>query len=171
MKRLILITYLFFISVSLFSQSANKQTQSFTIQGKIKETKIVALDDLKKLKSNAIGDISITNHKGDAKGVAKGLVGVLLKDILETVVLDSESPKQLSEYYFTCIASDGYKVVFSWNEIFNTATGNSVYIITEKDNTSISTSDESILMISTLDFKTGRRFVKNLESITVNRVH
>jgi hypothetical protein len=41
--------------------------------------------------------------------------GVLLKDILIKVEIDAETPKVLSEYYFVCIASDNYKVVFSWN--------------------------------------------------------
>ena len=45
-------------------------------------------------------------------------------------------------YYFTCIASDGYKVVFSWNELFNTVAGNTVYIVTSKDHTSIEALDE-----------------------------
>ena len=72
-------------------------------------------------------------------------------------------------YYFTCIASDGYKVVFSWNELFNTATGNTVYIFTSKDHTSIDALDESILPISTAEFRTGRRYVKNLQSIIVRR--
>lgn len=170
MRRLLLLNYLILISILAFAQNVDKQTKAIVIQGRVKGSKTITVDDLKKFKSNVIGDISITNHKGEAKGVAKELHGVLLKDVLETIQLDNESPKQFSEYYFTCIASDGYKVVFSWNELFNTATGNSTYIVTEKDGKAIASSDESILMISSQDFRTGRRYVKNLETITVGRV-
>ena len=72
-------------------------------------------------------------------------------------------------YYFTCIASDGYKVVISWNELFNTVAGNTVYIVTSKDHTYIDALDESILPISTADVRTGRRYAKNLQSIIVSR--
>lgn len=170
MKKLLLTNCLILISFLLFGQSIDKQTKSIVVQGKVKESKTITVEDLKKFKSYVIGDISITNHKGEAKGIAKGLHGILLKDIFENIVLDAESPKLLSEYYFACIASDGYKVVFSWNELFNSATGNSTYIVTEKDGKSITSSDESILMISSQDFKTGRRFVKNLEKIIVGKI-
>jgi hypothetical protein len=111
----------------------------------------------------------ITNHKGDVKGTAKDLTGVLLKDFLLSIELDAENPKVLSEYYFTCIASDGYKVIYSWNELFNTAIGNSVYILTSKDNQPLEKLDENIVMIATQDIRTGRRYVKNLQSIIVRR--
>ena len=75
----------------------------------------------------------------------------------------------LSEYYFTCIASDGYKIIYSWNELFNTAIGNSVYILTSKDNQPLEKLDENIVMIATQDIRTGRRYVKNLQSIIVRR--
>ncbi len=170
MKKLLLTNCLILISFLLLAQGVDKQTKTIVVQGKVKEPKSITIDDLKKFKSNVIGDIAITNHKGEAKGVAKGLHGILLKDILENISLDVDNPKLFSAYYFTCIASDGYKVVFSWNEIFNTSTGNSTYIVIEKDGKPITSSDESILMISSQDFKTGRRYVKNLEKIVVGKI-
>lgn len=163
-----------FIASSAFtvegiSQTTPKPTSTITINGKVKAPKTFTIGDIKKLSSHNIGDVVITNHRGEAKGTAKELSGVLLTQVLEQLELDAESPKVLSEYYFSCIASDAYRVVFSWNELFNTAVGNSVYIVTGKDGKPIEESDESILMISTQDTRTGRRFVKNLETILVGR--
>jgi hypothetical protein len=45
--------------------------------------------------------------------------GVLLKDILEKSEIDAETLKCLVNIILFAIASDNYKVVFSWNEIFN----------------------------------------------------
>jgi len=81
-----------------------------------------------------------------------------------------ETPKVLSEYYFVCIASDNYKVVFSWNEIFNSDTGKSVYIITAQDGKPATGLDNRIALVSPKDQMTGRRYVKGLQKIVVERV-
>jgi hypothetical protein len=146
-------------------------TQSFLITGRIKAPVKISGTDLLAATSVNIGNLVITNHMGEARGTAKSLKGVLLKDILQKIEIDAENPKVLSEYYFVCKASDGYAVVFSWNEIFNTATGDNVYIITEKEGKSWNNLPESLLMISTKDFKTGRRHVKSLATIEVSRVN
>ncbi len=99
----------------------------------------------------------------------KNVKGVLLTDLLKDVHITVESPKQLSEFYFVFKATDGYTVVFSWNELFNTETGNSVFVVVETDGKSQQTAPEKILLISTKDFKTGRRHIKGLQSIEVKR--
>jgi hypothetical protein len=167
MKKLFLLAVLT-ISCS-FSIQAQKQTQSFTIKGKIKQEVTISEADLKKFSTQTIGTVNITNHKGDLKGKAKDMTGILLRDVLQNVVLDEENPKFFSEYYFVCVGSDNYKVVFSWNELFNTAVSQKVFIVTQKDGQNMLNNEDGILMISSEDFRTGRRFVKNLESILVRR--
>ena len=163
-----------FIAVCLIVGVANAQqikvTSSFTVSGEVFSPLTVSVMDLKKWKTVAMGDLVITNHLGEKKSEASGLKGILLKEILETVEIKSENPKVLSEYYFVFVASDGYKVVYSWNELFNTSVGESVYLVTEKNGKTITEMDDSILVVSTKDFKTGRRNVKGLASIEVRRV-
>jgi len=168
MKNLIAGLFILFQS-SLFAQQT-KVTSSFVISGEVFSPLTVSVMDLKKWKEVAIGDLVVTNHAGERKSDAKGLKGILLKEILQTVEIKSESPKVLSEYYFVFAASDGYKVVYSWNELFNTVVGESVYLITEKNGKTITEMDDSILVVSTKDFKTGRRNMKGLTSIEVTRV-
>lgn len=167
MKILVINAFLL-LSAPLFAQQI-KATSSFNISGEVSAPVTVNIADLKKWKEVSIGDLIITNHLGEKKSEAKSLKGILVKDILQTVEIKSESPKVLSEYYFVFIASDGYKVVYSWNELFNTATGDSVYVVTEKNGKAISEMDDSILIVSTKDFKTGRRNVKGLASIEIRR--
>jgi len=156
--------------VGVIHAQQTKVTSSFTISGEVFSPLTVSVMDLKKWKEVPIGDLVITNHSGEKKSEAKGLKGILLKEILQTVEIKSESPKVLSEYYFVFKSSDGYKVVYSWNELFNTSVGESVYLITEKNEKTITDMDDSILVLSTKDFKTGRRNVKGLSSIEVMRV-
>ena len=157
------------ISLATFGQKEYKPTSSFVISGEVKAPVTIQIADLSKWKSVSIGDVVITNHLGERKSEAKGLKGVLLKDVLGSVEINSESPKVLSEYYFICKASDGYTVVYSWNEIFNSSVGDTAYIVTEKDGKPASSMDDAIVMISSKDFKTGRRHVKALASIEVKR--
>ena len=62
-------------------------------------------------------------------------------------------------FYFVFIASDGYRVVFSWNEIYNTETGNNFFIVTEMEGKKLYDVDQRIIFISTADLKTGRRYI------------
>lgn len=88
-------------------------TENFTIEGKVKKELKVSLADLSSYKSYSIDSIVITNHLGERRSTLKNVKGVLLKDILGKIEIDSENAKVLSEFYFICIASDNYKVIFS----------------------------------------------------------
>ena len=70
-----------------------------------------------------------------------------------------------------CIASDNYKAVFSWNEIFNNDLGRSVYILNGNDGKPASALDNRMALISQHDHTTGRRYVKGLEKIIIERVN
>jgi hypothetical protein len=169
MKHFLLTVFLFSALVSLAQKETVKPTSSFTIFGEVKSAVTVTVADLKKWPTVNIGDVPITNHLGEKKSEAKGLKGVLLKDVLGSIEINAESPKVLSEYYFICKANDNYTVVYSWNELFNTATGDTAYIVTEKNGKDAMSMDDSILMISPKDRMTGRRHVKALSTIEVKR--
>ena len=161
---------LLFLCTYIPAQEKIITTAEFTISGQVRQEAKIALADLSLYEQQDIGNLKITYHLGTDKGTAKNMKGVLLKDILSKVVFQAESPKVLSEFYITCMASDGYKAVFSWNELFNTETGNHVYIVTEKEGVKAADMSERILLVSVSDFKTGRRYVKGLERIKIGRV-
>jgi hypothetical protein len=154
------------ISLSCFGQAP---PQSVTITGKVKSEKKLQFADLQKFTLQNIGDVKIANHAGEIKGTAKAMKGILVRDLLEQVSLQTDNPKFNSEFYFVCKAADGYKVVYSWNELFNTSTGESVYIVLEKEGKSMTDNEDHFLMISARDMRTGRRYVKNLDTIYVGR--
>lgn len=168
-KRTFLLILGTFSVLMSFCQKELKPTQSFTITGEVKSPVTVQASNLKKWSVQTIGDVAITNHLGEKKSEEKALKGVLLKDVLQSVEINAESPKVLSEYYVVCKSNDGYTVVYSWNELFNSPTGNSAYLVTEQEGKPLTEMNDAILMISTGDFKTGRRHVKALTSIEIKR--
>jgi len=165
MKKLF---FLFLLaSTSVFAQQTTHQTHQFTITGKVKAESVITMDSLNSFPLKTIGDIKVTDHTGAFKHQDDQLKGVLLKDILN----HSQwllTPHLFSSMYFTCVGADGYKVVYSWNELFNTPIGDNVYIIMEKNGIKADKLDSSIQMASMLDFKTGRRYLHNLDKIVVS---
>ena len=169
MKKIITLGFVLLSSL-LWSQTKITPTEQFSISGKIKTTLKFTLADLNTYSTTAIPDVGITNHTGEVKGTIQHLKGIPFKNLLDKIEFMTDKPKELSEFYLTFVASDGYKVVFSWNEIFNTETGNHLFIIMEKDGKKLQELEDRILIVCTSDFKTGRRYVKALEKIIVGRV-
>ncbi|WP_457288709.1 molybdopterin-binding protein [Pedobacter sp. UYP24] len=164
--------YLFIVlfSAMIFTIQAQESKQ-FVIDGKVKKPLTINLASLNNYKSISIDSMTVYNHLMQRKGSIKKVKGILLKDILNGVEIISESPKKLNEYYIVCKANDDYKVVYSWNEIFNTPMGDLVMILTSYETDPEKTQGGNIAMISPTDRATGRRFMKGLSSITIFQVN
>ncbi|MCP9763956.1 hypothetical protein [Lacihabitans soyangensis] len=165
--------FTFFILISPLLGSSQKNVEStneFVIKGLVETPKTITFADLQNKQTVEIGDFKITNHVGEFRKEYKNMKGVPLLSLLNDIKITTESPKLLSEYYLILKASDGYSVVLSWNELFNTDLGNSFFIVTEADGKSQTDSSERILMIANKDFKTGRRHIKGLQSIEIKKI-
>jgi hypothetical protein len=167
MKKLLLLVLLY--NASAFAQEKWNPTQKFSITGQVTKESVITIDSILQYKVQDIGEMNVTNHLGDFKHKDDQLKGVLLKDILSHTTFKTTSPKLLSQFYFVCQGADGYKVVYSWNELFNTEVGNHVFILTEKNGVKADKMPESLQMSSAADFKTGRRYLHNLDKIIVKQ--
>lgn len=157
------------LATSISAQKKNEPTKSFQITGEVKSEKKISIDDFFNYRESALGDVVITNHLGEVKSTQKKLKGILLRDVLEKIEFKTPSPKELSTFYIVCKASDGYTIVYSWNEIFNNPAGESIYLITSKEGVVAKDMEESILMISPRDYMTGRRYLKGLSEVQIKR--
>jgi hypothetical protein len=164
--------FLFVFVMSCLSGQSQGQpvaAQSFKIIGEVKREVKISVYDLEKYRGALVKDVVITNHLGEVKSRIKKLTGVLLRDVLANVEIKSEIPRDLSACYLVCKSTDGYTITYSWNEVFNNPAGESIYLITSKDDIKASEMEESILMFSPRDYKTGRRYLKGLTSIEIKR--
>ncbi len=125
-----------------------------------------SVKQIKAFKLVDLGDVN-TSCSSKKREEAKGVKAVLLKDILDSVRFQYDSPRWLNQYYFKFEASDGYTVLFSFNEIYNTETGNHLFVVVEKDGKSMEEMDNRILLLTTSDLKSGTRNIKNLAKIVV----
>ena len=171
MKELVsVVMFSLLFKCDLFTQRLMMPTDSIRIFGVIDSAFTVSFEEIVRSDKSDLGNFKVTNHRGEFKKEYKNVEGVEMLTILEKIKIRVEKPRELSEYYLIFRASDGYAVVFSWNEIFNTEIGKSLYIVTATDGKSLTESSDRILMISTKDFNTGRRHIKNLHSIEVKRI-
>ena len=108
---------------------------------------------------------NIKNHVGVSKKKLKNSRGVQLTEAIAGFILSDSIPKNYSKYIYTIIAKDGYFAVFSWNELYNNRVGKKVYLI----NQSNSHPKDGLLLISKSDRYTGRRFVKDVVEIHIER--
>ena len=158
------------ISYRTFAQGKNQTTEQFKIDGLVKQELVLTLLDLSPYEKHSVDSVVIRNHLMERKYAMKNVKGVLLRDILDKADIQAPSPKSLSEFYIVCIAADNYKVVFSWNEIYNNKVGENLLILTEHDGKLASQTDDRIALISPSDKATGRRYVKWLKEIRVERI-
>lgn len=154
---------IFFFSLTINAQKG----RSISVSGDIAKPLAIQLDDLKKFKSYTLDSLAIFNHKMEYKSTLKNLKGVLLKDVLEQAEFSVKSPKQLSEFYIVCIAEDNYKVVFSWNELFNSVTGEKTMIVTGHNE---SAEAKGLMLVTPTDKATGRRYVKDFAKVVIKQV-
>ncbi|UBM59029.1 hypothetical protein LAG90_19710 [Marinilongibacter aquaticus] len=163
-----------FLLLSLFSFTAFGQhivpTQKVKITGLVKSESEISWEEIATKTPVSLGNFRVSNHLGEFRKEYQGVRAVPLLPFLEKIEIQCPSPKILSQYYFVFKASDGYAVVASWNELFNTAVGQSFYFVTEADGKSMKNSEEGILLISAQDIATGRRHVKALQQIEVRRI-
>lgn len=153
MNKLIIPIFLLFTQTNLFSQ--------IKITGDVINPGVLNLQEFqtKRVSSN------IKNHVGVSKKKLKNSRGVqLTKAIADYVLLDS-LPKNYSKYIYTIIAKDGYFAVFSWNELYNNPLGDKVFLISQSN----SHPKDGLLLISKTDRYTGRRFVKDVVEIHIER--
>ena len=122
--------YLFVLVMSLCSQPLFAQhdheitpTAEFRVTGAVKRELKFRIADVAGYKQEALGDVVIRNKRGEQKDIAKQLKGVLLKTVLDSAEILADKPKDYSELIIILTASDGYKNVYSWNELFNTEVG------------------------------------------------
>lgn len=158
------------ITFTVKAQSSITPTDLLSVTGKVKQIKTFTLAALDTFATTKIKEQLIYNRKKDAIDTIKNMEGVLVKTILSQTEFVYSNSQALNEFYFVFTGSDGYRVVFSWNEIYNTEVGNNFYLITKMNGDKIKDMSQRIMVISTADIKNKRRSIKWVKSIEVKQI-
>lgn len=104
---------------------------------------------------------------GELKGKLGNCRGVLLAELInraEVVVREHNDTKKM---YVVAASDDGYKTVFSWQEIFNSTNGEGILVLLEKDGQPLYQGCGAVDLVSARDHLTGPRYVRRLTIIEI----
>jgi hypothetical protein len=93
--------------------------------------------------------------------------GVLLRDVLTSVGFASAADRGARTSVVEAVASDGYRAVFSWGELYNNPVGEQVLVITAQDGKALSDAAGPLALRSLADTRPGPRHVRNLCAVIV----
>jgi hypothetical protein len=112
-------------------------------------------------------DLPLHCGSGESKGRLGSCRGVLLADIInkaEVVVTEHNDTKKM---FVVASSDDGYKTVFSWQEIFNSPNGEGILVLLERDGKPLYDGCGKVDLLSARDYLSGPRYVKDLKSVEI----
>jgi hypothetical protein len=166
MFKLVFVSMLF-LSAAAYAQVKVEPTNQFVIEGNIDKALTVSVHTVDSFKAKSLGDVTTLNHLGEVKSLRKNVKGVLLKDIMSRVKIKVSKPNELFSHYFIFTGSDGYKVVLSYNEIFNQK---NVYVVTESYGKTWQNIDDRVAVLVLTEPNKGHLVMKGLLKLTVEKL-
>lgn len=97
--------------------------------------------------------------------------GVRLAALVERAGLVTPGRDDWKSLAVIATATDGYRAVFSWAEITNTAVGDGVLVVFERDGQPLDDREGAMALMSTNDRRIGPRYVRNLAHIEVRSLN
>ena len=145
-------------------------TEKITISGAVKNRLTLDPAALRQFPPQQVGEVPLVCQSGADKGKLENFKGVRLTDILDKAEILAPAHNDVKKMAIVATASDGYKAVFSWNEIYNSPVGEGVMVFFEKNGQPLGDDEGRIAMVSSKDTRTGPRHVKWLQDIEVRKV-
>ncbi|MBF0509289.1 MAG: molybdopterin-dependent oxidoreductase [Deltaproteobacteria bacterium] len=137
------------------------------VTGRVTTDLVLRREELAAMETEEQKNLLIICGSGTPKERIKSCRGVLLEKVLEKAPILKEAHNDTKKMFIVATASDGHKVVFSWQEIFNTSVGDGVMILTEKNGRPLDAENGWFDLLSAEDYFTGSRYVKGLRTIEV----
>lgn len=113
--------------------------------------------------------MSVSSGAASASERSVEYAGPLLRDVLLHAGVGAPGDRGARVAVIELVATDGYRAVFSWGELFNTAVGEQAVIVTSKDGQSLDAAAGPLALRSLADLRPGPRHVRNLCAIVVRR--
>ena len=138
------------------------------VGGAVQQTLLLSVDDLRQFPPDQVVELRLPAR--DAAGSPSVLKGVRLRAVLERARIPTPDHNTVKKLAIVVAATDGYKVVFSWSELFNAELGDAVLVLFERDGKPLPAAEGPLALISGKDLRTGPRHVKWLQSIDVRQI-
>jgi len=161
----------------LWAQRAPTPPVALTVKGGVERELRLSLDELKKLPRRTLDDVRVVRDPAapvpapaPAKEMVRHLVGCLVRDVLDRAGLVEVRRFDLRRSVVIASASDGYRALFSWAELYLSPIGEGAMIVYERDGAALPDSEGPLALVSLKDTRPGPRHVKWLRSLEVRVV-
>jgi DMSO/TMAO reductase YedYZ molybdopterin-dependent catalytic subunit len=142
--------------------------EALAVTGQVRRPLSLSLDDLRQFESHVAEPFDLRCFTSGRFIRSVGCYrGARLTDLIMTAGLLNASPGDFKRSVIIAGAHDGYAVVFSWHELFNTPLGGNVLIAYECDGQGLSADEGAPILFSGSDLQSAPRHVKRLSRITV----
>jgi hypothetical protein len=148
-------------------RSEQSNNNGFRICGRVKTPLVFSIEKLQAMESVEADDLLLTCGSGEPKGRINHCRGVLLADIIhraKVLITDHNDTKKM---FIIASSNDGYKTVFSWQEVFNTSVGDGIMVLLEKEGKPLYNGSGPVDLFSARDYLTGPRYVKELADVEI----
>ena len=94
--------------------------------------------------------------------------GVLLRDLIGSIPGFAQLGRQQRFMVFEAVATDDYRAVFSWGEIFNGDGGEQTLVVRKQNGQPLDNAQGPLALRALGDFRPGPRHVRNLCAVVVH---
>jgi len=157
------------LCVAAAQVAAQSVTTVLEVSGEVNASLTLTVDDLRVIAVHSARDLPAA-ASGALAEPYREYSGVLLTEVLDKAGLRSDRKDDWRRLYVVATASDGYKAVFSWGELFNSRIGRGAMVVFERKGKPLDDSEGRIALVSTEDDRIGPRHVKWLKRIEVRRI-
>jgi DMSO/TMAO reductase YedYZ molybdopterin-dependent catalytic subunit len=143
------------------------------VAGSVESKQVLGLSDLRALPVRRVEDQRQVRLGGSVPAepaAVRSYTGVLLRDIVAAAKPTEDGRHELRRSVVVVTASDGYRVVFSWAELFLSPIGDGAIVVFERDGTPLAANEGPLAVVSLRDIQPGPRHVKWLEKIELRRI-
>ena len=144
-----------------------------TVRGNVERELSLSIDDLKQLPVQHVEEARVVRDMGStasATEAARRYTGCLLRDVLDRAKPVEKNRLDLRKSIVIVTASDGYRAIFSWAELYLSPIGEGALVVYERDGAPLLDSEGPLAAVSLKDTRPGPRHVKWLRSIELRLI-
>ena len=152
------------------AQSQGTGASTLAVKGNVERELVLSIDELKRLPVQKIEDVRVVREQGSTTAVpevARRYTGCLVRDVLDRAKLTEKNRFDLRRSVVIATATDGYRAVFSWAELYLSPIGDGALIVYERDGAPLADAEGPLTLVSLKDTRPGPRHVKWLRSIEI----
>lgn len=140
------------------------------VQGAGIETWVLGAPELAALPAVTLNQRQVvSSSEGAATERSVTYSGQLMREVLLRAGFGAQSDRGARAALIEAVATDGYRALFSWGELFNTAVGEQVMVIGSQDGRPLDAVAGPLALRSLADLRPGARHVRNLCALVVRR--